>query len=1206
MDNTRTCQRCGEALTADDGACANCKETALLKAGGDTLEMAFPPGLHEALGFPPKRPGKPVIEGYDLLGEIARGGMGVVYRARQKGVARLVALKMMLPAAVPDYEASRRFELEVEAVARLDHPNIVPIYEVGSAEGSPYFTMKLIEGGSLGAKIKGLSNDHCAGVQIMAAITRAVEYAHQRGILHRDLKPGNILLDLRNFPYLTDFGLAKYANRESSLTMSGVVMGTPTFMAPEQASGRTREITTAADIYSLGAILYLILTGKPPFESDAAIDILRRVVDDEPDRPSSINRHVDRDLETICLKCLEKEPQRRYPSAAALADDLERWLRHEPILARPSTALEQLVKWARRKPVIAGLAAGLTIAVLTGFAATFQQWRQAEAARLFAEDKAYAETKARIEADQQRNRAEEALTRMELTRIEDRFTAGDSTQAILGLADLLRRQPTNHIAAERLLSAITYRNFVLPEPFQVEFAKGVSAVGLHPDGRRAFGASGDRTVRIWDLAARNGGSMVQVRHSAAVLDARISSDGAWLVTASADRTAQIWNFTTGEAVSGPLSHPDVVSQVMFLAGSHQIVTACWDGGCRVWDSVTGKLLATRLGSRGGIRWIRNHPQGALIAIGIEQSVELWDWKSGQLVGAPIQAGSLVHSGSFSPDGSMLAVGCRGGGVVQVWSVADGQPMSPVLPHPREINHVEFSPRGDLLLTASRDGSARVWAVANWRQAYAPLRHDKEVTVARFSPDGERIATASIDGTARIWRTQTGEPETEPMRHPGTATDLALTADGRLLTGSQDRSGKGTARVWNFAAGKPGPLQLNHPSPVISSTVSRSRKLLVTAAEDGILRSWDLQTLLPEGWIQWQGRVKDLGFVGLSDRLAVLTDDGRLGVLDYREGQLIRPNIPIWPGVREMRLATSANVIGAVNHEGEVVVRSSVTGDEMAKLTPDGFPEPVIALAPDGLKVLVLGSKNPRVWDVVTGKPLSPPLPHDSFASRGVFSHDGRRVLTFSAKEAVKVWETSSGELLLTIPAAGFELTDACLTLNGDVAAVGGSDGSVQVWEIRNPRVVCSFSQFGLSVERLAFDPAQARLCVNYFGGVVRLFDPVTGAARSETHQHGCRIDKLHFQCDESRIVVQGEDHSIDVLAVSPAGSMMHDLGLDDLLEVLNLSESEKSQVSHFDQTDHRARTHGRETGVNTKDPWHEWIAWFQTQRSLRGSIPVRD
>jgi serine/threonine protein kinase/tetratricopeptide (TPR) repeat protein len=357
----RFCRKCGAAIPPDSPqhSCGAC----LLETGLGPVE---PEGEINA----DLAPGPTLMDfgDYELLEQIGRGGQGVVFRARQKSLNRTVALKVINLGQWASKTHLKRFRLEAEAAARLEHPGIVPIHEVGERDGSCYFSMKFIEGGQLDEVVRRAPMSIRQAVELIAKVARTVHYAHEHGILHRDIKPGNILLDAKGEPRLTDFGLARLVETESTVTRTMEVLGTPSYMAPEQAVGNNAAISSATDVYGLGAVLYQLLTGQPPFAGGTTYETIKLVLDNEPRQPRQLNPKIDRDLSTICLKCLEKDPKRRYSSALALAEDLERWLKHEPISARRTGIVGRSKKWVRRNPTSAFLAASLVaLAAVVGW-----------------------------------------------------------------------------------------------------------------------------------------------------------------------------------------------------------------------------------------------------------------------------------------------------------------------------------------------------------------------------------------------------------------------------------------------------------------------------------------------------------------------------------------------------------------------------------------------------------------------------------------------------------------------------------------------------------------------------------------------------------------------------------------------------------------------------------------------------------------------
>src|SRR5438874_4204518 len=370
----RICRKCGAKIFSDapEALCARCVLKSALGnfpdaavAGGVDPGRSDTPSAADENGAPNNKKSASAAEllgelgDYELLEEVGRGGQGVVFRARQKSLNRTVALKVIGLGQWASKAHLKRFRLEAEAAARLEHPGIVPIHEVGERDGSCYFSMKFVEGGQLDEVVRRKPMSMRQAAELIGKVARIVHYAHEHRILHRDIKPGNILLDQKSEPHLTDFGLARLVESESTVTRTMEVLGTPSYMAPEQAVGNNAAISSLTDVYGLGAVLYQLLTGQPPFAGGTTYETIKLLLDTEPRSPRLLNPKIDRDLSTICLKCLEKDSQRRYPSALALAEDIERWLKHEPIQARRAGVFTSGRKWVRRNPTSALLAASL-------------------------------------------------------------------------------------------------------------------------------------------------------------------------------------------------------------------------------------------------------------------------------------------------------------------------------------------------------------------------------------------------------------------------------------------------------------------------------------------------------------------------------------------------------------------------------------------------------------------------------------------------------------------------------------------------------------------------------------------------------------------------------------------------------------------------------------------------------------------------------
>lgn len=769
---------------------------------------------------------------HELLGEIARGGMGVVCRARQRRLNRVVALKLVLNGHWAAPIQAERFRLETEAAARLDHPNIVPIYEVGEHLGQPYFSMKLLEGGNLADAIARadarwtlpapLDADAAASrrrqreiARRVLTIAQAVHFAHQRGVLHRDLKPTNILLDAAGEPHLTDFGLAKVLEEEpgngAALTQSLSVMGTPAYMSPEQALGRARHVTLATDIYSLGAILYELLCARPPFSGDTPLAILDRVRAGDLATPRSVRGDIDVSLETICLKCLRLDPASRYGSADELAEDLQRWLDSKPILARPVRAPERLQLWSRRNP-FGALAVGLLV-LLTGISTL-------------------AAVRLRTQRDQVN--AHLAGSLLAQARAQRLGTGPDRREANLGilaaaarirLTDDLRQEAIAALALPSLGSSQVWHP-ANDLPFHHQML-------LSADGRR-FALFGQQTgIAVHD---RESGRVVAELDTPAghLFAGAISPDGRFVVSFDAARAALVWDMgVPGGAtrrhrpdleIPGPWEHhPE------FTADGRTLVMAGLDGHLRFLDPVTGQL-GERIELPAVPGRLAIAPASDRLAIAFGNKLEVWP-RGERGPRRSVENASTVTALAWHPSGRHVAVGCDSGDV-QLVDVESGERRW-FSGHRQYVNGLAFSTSGEVLASSSWDSSHRYSDTATGRllfetndsgpvqaagggrwfalladdggirvREYRPSRVLKSLTSPAsglpgfsgvdFSPDGNWIVSGTLAGW-HVWDRRTGA-EAATVRTLSGWTPRFHPSGRHVVLGGRDRLTR-----WKFEA-----------------------------------------------------------------------------------------------------------------------------------------------------------------------------------------------------------------------------------------------------------------------------------------------------------------------------------------------------------------------------------------------------------------------
>lgn len=763
----------------------------------------------------------PIVEGFEILCELGHGGMGTVYKARQQRLKRLVALKVLHSASQADPKRRIRFRTEAEATARLQHSNIAQLHEIGEQDGVPFLVMEYIEGGSLGERLRGKPQPTRPAAELMVSLARAMHYAHQHGVVHRDLKPDNILLQFANSERdrgpqfkngaatiptvgtytakITDFGLAKLLETDSRLSLSGAVVGTPSYMAPEQAEGKSRAVGPAADIYALGAILYEILTGRPPFQGDSLLDILEQVRRGEPMPPSQLLPKLPRDVETICLKALARSTSQRYADAGALADDLERFLKGEPIQARPVGRVERLIRWCRRRPAQAGLTAmavalAMTVLVASVMLAVFSTAREHS------------------------QRREGLLQQLQLVRAGERLDGwSDQAWNLIGEAAKLRNDTTLRSLAAAACSDLDAR----PGPSR-EWVCASWAM-FDPSGQRLLlGGKNDNRGRkmegakLWEIDT----DRLTVSWRAGAGPVAFRADGMPLqLTARDGRSLLLWNLKGQKLVREirlePSPDPKAVSVLRtnvlgfpLLALSPQAtagataVTVDGRHSVLVWNAESGQTLfrfdraATALALS---------PKGDLLAVGDEQgSVAFWTVPAGKPLGAFQMSASSIHHAAFTPNGKCLAVADAARSLT-VWDVKKRLPLAHCRGAQQDVYALAFSGDGTLLASGGR-GPSLLWDAATGRQLLGlrssdpdKIPHQSVVTSLAFAPGGQRLAIGSQSPSrVSLWDLEANRGIQTLRGLTCQASLVCFSADGKQLAALTPN---GVIAHWDLESGR---------------------------------------------------------------------------------------------------------------------------------------------------------------------------------------------------------------------------------------------------------------------------------------------------------------------------------------------------------------------------------------------------------------------
>lgn len=1133
------------------------------------------------------------IPGYEIVEEIGRGGMGAVYKAQDLQLKRFVALKVILAGTHSTPKQREQFQTEAETIACLDHPNIVQIYEVGEHQGRPYFAMELIERGNLHEATSRRPQNTRFSAKIVRQLAQAVHYAHAKGVIHRDLKPDNVLMKTLHEPKITDFGLAKQIGSDRAHTRTGTILGTPNYMSPEQTTGRAYAIGIHADIYSLGTILYELLTGHVPFQSDSPWETMRMVREEEPIPPNRLQPKLSGDVQTICLKCLTKEPRKRYASAEALADDLGRFLNGEPILARPVGRIERIAKWTKRRPAIAAL---VLVAVL-GATGVISQWKNAVAAR-------------RDEA-QQRRESQGQLAKFRLTQWVERADEGD----LFGSLDWLRQSfDAEHGSLDNAPEAQTQRETLFRER---------TAATLE---------SLPRLQRLW--FPNRGAREVQ-----------FDLDGKRVLIVAREGPARVYDVETGEPFGSPLGAPDsMVVSASFSPDGSAVATADSQGAVRLWHVGADRLTAQLIAQTTGVRRVQFSRDGKLLAVRSskpeaseeQSSVAIWRLADGQLVARPE---GVSRAGCFSADSRWFITSGRSR--ILWWNVVSDEPGEAVASGLEGMIGTSDDRRRILLLqsrgiciseskqfqvTRRLDPPQHRYAQDNGANARRPIaRNHKSIdllgrpSVAAFAPGNRWVAIGFSSGKLGIWDSENDELKTVPL--PGQIAELAFSPCGRYLAAV---SGDHHVRIFSVASGKPAFPPLPHGGMARLVAFHPDSRYLLTASEDGSVRLWDLAAQQPH-MILDHLNATSAGFDPRGRFLVTAGLDGDVRFWSVDGKQEVAPTLSHSVPIERLQFsADGSRMLVACPHEIHLWNRTA-EAESWERILRKRNDRAAVSLSADGRVLAIEGAREGNEWGVVDVSNgwilaegtsnlehrfvLSPnrrwgasaprtalwlsdlnapelqsySLPVSGMARRSVFSPDSRTLLSLSGAGTSQLWDVQTRQELLQFAIRGGYA--AAFRPDGQRVAIGSNNGELRFFETVGGRESSDPIQLHARLIDLLYSPDGRRLLTVHADRTVRVWDADDGFPITPSWTHTHQVRHVEFHPDSQSIVTVCDD-GVARIWMLPSPTPLTSADLERLCELLGVLHEDGKPPR-----DHRFAELWRELS-------HDYPGLFRSSRSM--------